>query len=455
MTHKHSKQIEDRSRIAMITRAFSAPLMLIFLALLAPLPALATNTMYLAGYGTEAMGRAGAGIAVADRALGLQFNPAGIAQLQGNHYSIDLQVLMPSLHYEDRMGNDMDGEKRNFYMPSIAYVHGSKGSPWTWGIGLVSQGGMGATFHYDHTPFGTSDDTYTQVRFATLTPSIAYAFSDNLSIGASANVGWSDVAFTFWSHTSFYSNSGTPEDPSDDVAFFGPKLTTAASTFNYSLRLGGMWRVHPKVQLGAIYQTKTHSDYKDGTLTMNESAIGLGRVDYDASVEGFTWPEQYGIGIQYRPANRWMIAFDIKRYIWSKAIDTITVEGTDPSKAVPSSLSEVSLPFVFQWKDQTVFLLGGECRVTDDVTVRAGYNYGKSAVPDDTLNPLFPAIPEQHISAGVGWNIGASTLNFALERALEKTQTNDNTNQAVNPFGPGATVSHSQWTIAVGFSHAF
>jgi hypothetical protein len=53
-------------------------------------PAFATNGMYLAGYGSEAAGRAGTNLAVADRALGLQANPAGIAQLQGQHPSVDL-----------------------------------------------------------------------------------------------------------------------------------------------------------------------------------------------------------------------------------------------------------------------------------------------------------------------------------------------------------------------------
>jgi long-chain fatty acid transport protein len=422
---------------------------LLLLLFLLPSTTLATDGMYLAGYGTEAMGRGGAGIAVADRALGLQFNPSGISQLQGNHFSLDLQVLMPSLHYNDAppLSNDVDGANRSFYMPTFAYVRGGRETPWTWGIGLVSQGGMGATFVYDRTPFGTRDQTYSQVRFATLTPCVAYSINDNLSLGLSANIGWSDIVFRFWPDTSFYSGGPTP------VAFFGPKLVDPASTLNYSFRLGAMWRVHPKVQIGAEYQNKTHSDYKGGTLGLNMSAIGLGEVLYDARVSGFTWPEQYGVGVQFRPAEKWVIALDVKRYNWSNAIDVIEVKGTNPNN--PSAAAEVTLPFVFQWKDQTVYALGGEWRASDDVTVRAGYNYGNNPVPDDTLNPLFPAITEKHATVGLGWNHGASTLNFAVERTFGNTQTNNNPNSAVNPFGPGATVEHSQWTVAVGLTRAF
>ena len=424
---------------------------LVLLAIAADAPAWATNGMYLAGYGAEADGRGGTGIAIADRALGLQFNPAGIAQLQGNHFTVDLQVLMPELHFANFQGtpiaNDLDGESQEFYMPSFAYVQGAKDSPWAWGIGLVSQGGMGATFENTNTPFGTKDETTSMVRFATLTPAVAYSFNKDVSIGLSANVGWSDVRYTFWPQTSAPPGTGFN-------GFFGMKMSEAASTFNYSVRLGVMWRVHPIVQLGAVYQTKTHSDYSGGTLETNQSAISLGSVSYDAKVGGFTWPEQYGIGIQIRPAEKWVLAFDVKEYNWSDAIGVVNVTGTNPSNP-GTPVPVFAVPFVFDWENQTVFALGGEYRASDDFTVRAGYNYGKSPVPDATLNPLFPATPEQHATVGLGWNHGANTVNFALERAFEHTQTNDNTDPNVNPFGPGATVNHSQWTISIGYSRAF
>jgi long-subunit fatty acid transport protein len=101
-------------------------LLCVLAGLLAGTPALATNGMYLAGYGAEAAGRGGANIAIADRALGLQSNPAGIAQLQGNHLSVDLQFLAPELHYNGPYG-DIDGEDRVFAMPSISYVRGGGG----------------------------------------------------------------------------------------------------------------------------------------------------------------------------------------------------------------------------------------------------------------------------------------------------------------------------------------
>lgn len=427
----------------------SLPLALLFAA-----PAFATNGMYLAAYGSEAAGRAGTNLAIADRSLGLQANPAGIAQLQGQHLGVDLQLLAPRLSYGgDPLGNAFDGKNNIFTMPSLSYVRGSKNSPWTWGLGLISQGGMGATFEGYHTPFGTTDGTYSEVRFLTATPTVAYAFNDELAIGVSANAGYSDVKFRFYPNTSFYSDGGTPADPSDDVGFFGANLSERAKAVNYSGRLGLLWTATPQVQLGAIYQTKTQGKYKNGTLSLNETALGLGEVKYDATVEGFTWPEQYGAGVQVRPVDRWMVAADARRCVWSKAMKRIEVKGTSPDKATP--VTAPMMPFVFDWKDAWALSLGAEFRATDALTLRGGYNFGQDPVPDATLNPLFPAITTQHATLGCGYTWAGNTINLALERAFKASQTNPNTDQNVNPFGPGATVDHAQWTFSAGFSRAF
>jgi long-chain fatty acid transport protein len=214
-----------------------------------------------------------------------------------------------------------------------------------------------------------------------------------------------------------------------------------------------MWSATPQVQLGAIYQTRTRGEYKNGTLSLNQTAIGLGVVKYDAVVEGFTWPEQFGFGLQVRPESRWMMAADARRHLWSGAIRTINVRGTNPDKASP--VAAPLMPFVFDWKDAWTVGLGAEFRATEAVTLRGGYNFGESPVPDATLNPLFPAITRKHATIGGGYTWAGNTVNVAVERAFAASQTNTNTDPNVNPFGPGAFVDHSQWTISFGFSRAF
>jgi long-chain fatty acid transport protein len=291
------------------------------------------------------------------------------------------------------------------------------------------------------------------VRFATITPTIAYRASDQFAFGASINAGYSDVMFGFWPSTSYYNNNGTPADPSDDIGFFGADLTTRAKAYTTSVRGGALWHANPMLTFGAIYQTETVGDYKNGKLTLDETALGLGKVRYDATVEGFTWPAQYGAGVEIRPAKRWMIAADLRRYLWDHAMRQITVTGDNPS--VNSPVTSVVMPFVFNWRDQWVTMIGTEYAASQAVTLRAGWNYGKSPVPNATLNPLFPATTTQHVTAGVSWKQHGNMLNLALERAFETEQVNHNTNANVNPFGAGMFVYHSQWTFSLGYGWAF
>ena len=73
----------------------------ITLSLAAAVAVHATNGLYLTGYGPEELGRGGANLAVSDRSLGLNSNPAGIAQLQGDHFTASLAVLAPTLEFEN------------------------------------------------------------------------------------------------------------------------------------------------------------------------------------------------------------------------------------------------------------------------------------------------------------------------------------------------------------------
>ena len=428
--------IVQRSALTGITLFFTAAV-----------AALATNGLYLTGYGAEALGRGGANLAVSDRTLGLNSNPAGIAQLQGDHFTASLSLLAPTLEFENMVNAPTAAKNRYFPLPAFGWVRSGTETRWAWGVGFIAQGGMGATFNDLNTFFGTRDQTYTQVRFMTLSPTVAYSFSEDAAIGATLNLGYADAAFRFFPDTSFF-NTQNPQ-----MSFFGPKMEGAGG-LQTSLRVGAWWRPAPRWSLGAVYQTRTQSTFDNGTLSVNFGEMpGLGqKVVYDAEMDGFTFAAQAGLGTAVRLTDNWLLVVDLKRYFWDGAIDTIRVVGTDPS--VAGAPSRVELPFVFNWKDQWILAVGNEWRMNDRVTLRAGYNFGENPVPDETLTPLFPATTEQHLSVGASLLKGSVTYEFALEHAFNSSNTNNNPDPMVNPFGPGARVDHSQWTFAFGVSWA-
>lgn len=430
------------------TRGATSRALAAALFLLLPAAAWATNGMYLTGYGAETLGRGGANLAISDRSLAINFNPAGIAQLQGNHLTASLSLLLPVMEHENLANPTTDAEDQVFPLPAITYVRGGKESPWTFGIGFIAQGGMGARYKNLNTFFGTRDEIFSEVRFMTFAPTVAYSINEDQALGLTLNVGYGDVSFRFYPETSFFNT----QDPQN--SFFGVRMDQAGG-LQYNLRAGWWWRPNPRLNLGVIYQTETESDFESGDTEIN--FLGhpfLGQtVDYKSDVEGFTFAAQAGVGIAVKTTDRLQIAFDVKRYFWDDAIDTILVTARDPD--VAGAPPEVVLPFVFDWQDQWVFALGGDYRLNDRLTLRAGYNYGENPVPDDTLTPLFPATVEHHVSFGFSWLKGHRTYEFAIEHAFDKDQTNGNFNPQVNPFGPGSRVSHQQWTLSFSVSSAW
>lgn len=421
---------------------------LVVLALLAPPVTRATNGMFLTGYGAETLGRAGANLAISDRSLALNFNPAGIAQLQGNHLTASLSVLAPSLEFQNMINRPIQGEDRYFPLPAVAYVRGGKETRWTWGVGMLAQGGMGATFNDQNTFFGTRDGTYSEVRFMTLSPTLAYSISEDAAVGVTLNIGYADASFKFYEDTSFF-NPMAPE-----MSFFGVNMKRAKG-LQTNVRVGWWWRAHPRVSFGAIYQTKTDSNYTGGDMWVNFSnhpMLGQ-RVHYESEIDGFTFAAQAGVGTAIRVSEKWIVALDVKRYFWDNAINTITVTAKNPD--VQGASPVIQLPFVFDWKDQWVYAIGADYRATDRLTLRAGFNYGENPVPDQTLNPLFPATVESHLAVGASWLSGSHTYQFALQRAFKKDVTNNNPNPMVNPFGPGSRVAHEQWTASFSVSWAW
>jgi long-chain fatty acid transport protein len=70
-----------------------------------------------------------------------------------------------------------------------------------------------------------------------------------------------------------------------------------------------------------------------------------------------------------------------------------------------------------------VFRGGLEYGITTNLLLRAGYSYGKSPVPDETLTPLTAAITQSAISAGIGahWDRYYADLAYEYDLPVERS----------------------------------
>jgi long-chain fatty acid transport protein len=439
-------------------------------------PALATNGMETTASGGRAAGMGGVDIAIATDATAMNTNPAGLTQLLGHRIDFGAALLIPVLHFKNDL-NDDDGATNVFPMPMLAYAYRFHTVPLAIGIGVFTQGGMGADFELKHAVLGAKQDYYSNLGYLKIAPTIAYQITDMISLGAAFNIGWAQMGMKMPFSVPPSLMKGRAKWGSSEIAYgalfenmlgYDELTATAelegAQAFGYGGKFGLLLKPHDRVSAGIAYTLQSTLTFKgpatmdmqgqfndavpkmvDAFLTMpsvnnrqqSEEAVAqffeqngidpkIGyEANYDAEIE-FAWPQKLALGIAIRPVDPLLIGFDVSWIDWSETMKSfkMTMSNGDNSninKMIGSDKVETEIPL--NWKDQVVLAAGVQWEFVPGAFARTGYNYAENPVPDDTVFPVFPAIVEHHITLGGGYNVKQLfEVNAAYEYAVPNTQ---------------------------------
>jgi long-chain fatty acid transport protein len=368
--------------------------------LAAPSLAMATNGMVMEGYGPIAAGMGGAAMAYDNGTAALANNPATLALMaDGSRLDVMLGFVGPDLETSMGMGKS---EADAFYMPAIGYV--KRRGNLVYGAGLYGQGGMGTEY---------ANGDMAQVGVGRVIFPLAYSVNPRFNIGGSVDVVWAGMDLVADLDPS---NPGKEIDFKDDSDFTG-----AAKGYSVAAKLGFTYRLDDALTVGGVYQT----------------AANLPDLKGDGyKVTGFDMPAMLGLGLAWQASERLMVAADVKDVMWGSSMNTVTIYQN----------GMVVAPFQQDWDDQIVLALGLAYRFSDAFTGRVGYNHGKNPIPDAFVNYLWPAIMEDHYTAGFGYAFDKqSALNFGLSYVPEVAVT----------AGDGMTIGHSQVNWQLMVSHTF
>lgn len=438
---------------------FISSIALIFIAISLE-AAYATNGTNLIGFSAVSNAMGGADTAAIVDTSAINSNPALLSQISSLKADLTFSYMQPKLHHEDQFGNNRDGENNPFLLANLGFASRLESLPGlTWGIGIFSQGGFGTDFQDLNTVFGNKDDASSFLRYMKLAAAISYQATDKLSIGVAPHVGYSDISLRLFPNTSSPGLDGTPLT-SDDFAGIeikdncsqrlglGEPFGTCPWDVVFGAKVGLLYEVSKVVSFGAAYTSPVKFNYDNGEVIINFS--GLGKVTYDAKVEGFKWPQQVDIGIALRPTDKFLVALEGGWINWNM-VNTITLRTSNPNPSVPIS---PSTSFTLNWKDQWIFALGIEYEaIKERLALRAGYNYGNNPVPDENLSPLIPIILKHHITGGIGYRITkAWSFDASLIYGIENKVTYTNTNM---PFGNNAVESPSGFLFDATVGYRF
>ena len=468
----------------------------------------ATNGMNIEGYGPVALGMGGAAYAYDVGTAAAMNNPATIGLSEKHRFDIALGFLGPDVTAEKTGQSDAESGGDAYYMPAMGWT--SKSGSLSYGIGVFGQGGMGTEYKADSfMAFGSDEKTRSEVSVGRAMIPIAYSINDNFIIGGSADFVWAgmDIKMALSGYQfgdmlpasvgggqNFGEVGNSMIDDRFVPAILGSQFlganwarfdfsnssdfTGEARGYGAAGKIGFVYKVTPQLTIGATYHTKTAlGDLETDSAMISMEAIlpdgaaGGGTdgnpdivpidISGDIKVKDFEWPDTYGIGFSYQVTPRFMIAADVKQIRWSEVMKDFKMTFTaDASQSNPFAQgfglggTVLDATLYQDWDDQTVFNIGAAFKVTDIVTVRAGYNHASNPIPDKYLNALFPAIVEDHITAGLGLDFNeSSSLNFAMSFALEKDATGGSLAPA--PGESPITSEHSQLSWQLMYTYRY
>lgn len=360
-------------------------------------PAIATNGYFVHGAGQSAKGAGGAGIAYPQDSLAAGQNPAGMSFI-GNRADGGLEIFIPDRSMQapksswdfsggggPNLSGDIDGNTPSaFLVPEGGYnMDMPNGSAWSFGVSAYGNGGMNATYARHPLvqasvgaaaaaaaaaqdpslfPFPNGNTTSKiDLLQALILPTASYKINENHAVGVSLILAWQSLEL---------------------INNLFPNTMNGAgheNSWGAGAKIGWQGRINDYVTLGATYQSKVimskMDDYRDAF------AADDGRLSI---------PQTAGVGIAVNATEQLDILFDV---VWINYSDDSMMTGIATNQGG------------FGWDDQTVFKLGAVYKYSDDLILRAGYNYAENPLPSDTVfdgfvSTIVPATVEHHLTLG-------------------------------------------------------
>lgn len=357
----------------------------------------ATNGMFMIGYGPKSVAMGGTAIANPQDSLAGAVNPATISAFN-IRADADATFFVPSASATIRRDAPdeitQDSRANRFVIPNMGMAMRFNRKI-SFGFSAVGAGGGGSRYNYNlynATAGAGGDPNQTlgvNLMVMQMNPTIAFRPAKNHSVGAS-------LVLSLQTFRAFGLGYFTQFTRDQDNRF----LTNRGNDWSYGagVRLGWMGEfMDDRLILGVSGTSKVYMSRFDKYTSLF------------AEQGGFDTPPNFGVGMSYKVTPAITVAIDITRtfYEQTRSIGNLPPT-TGPGSVFPNADEKHRMGnddgLGFGWEDQTVYKLGVAYKYNDKWTLRGGWNYGKSPIPEDNgailVNFLAPATTEHHLTLG-------------------------------------------------------
>lgn len=276
-----------------------------------------------------------------------------------------------------------------------------------WAIGVTGNTPWGLTTKYENDYVGRYHALTSTLRSFNLSPSIAWRPLPNLVVAAGLQIQGLQARL---SSAVDYGAAGATNPLLARAGFapgaFDGRATTRGSSTDVGWTVGVQWEPITGTRVGLGFRSAIFSRLQggaqfDGVPALLSTSVNFANTPITAKV---ATPEVLTFGVSHRIGERWTALAGAEWTNWSRFRE-LRIDFANGR--APSVTDE-------RWRNTAFVSLGGEYRMTDTVTLRAGVAWDQSPVPAATRTPRIPDSNRYWLSAGVTWQVRP---NIALTAA--------------------------------------
>ena len=371
---------------------------------------------YAAGFALKEQSATGLGSAFAGQAAGgedisaMFVNPAAITRQAGNRISLLATHIMPQVRFRSASASTITGTPigggnggsdvaDDLTLPA-AYALVDLDESFALGHKLRLGVGINVPFgletDYNEGWVGRYHALHSQLATLNINPVLAFEAVPGLSLGVGAQFQYADAALT--NAIDFGTIGALAGIPSAAPTRQDGRGRVTGDDWGYGFTLGALLEPWPGSRFGVGYRSAIkHRLSGRGSFRLDDAGVGAtlsaasGAFTNTDAAADLTTPESLNIGLTQELGGGWSLSGEAQWTRWSR-FDDLTVKFANPAQ--PDSFTEQD------WEDVWFFAAGLTWRPADAWTLRAGYAYDQSPVPNRTATPRIPDADRHWLAVG-------------------------------------------------------
>ncbi|TXI71727.1 MAG: transporter, partial [Flavobacterium sp.] len=272
-------------------------------------------------------------------------------------------------------------------------------------------------------------------------PSISVRVGEHFSVGGGPIFATGSVNFNRnLSMNPLLSDSeGNPTDVTIDAKGINAWGYTAGFMFNPT----------DKLRIGMNYRSEIIMEARDGDAIYNDTPTfnPLANTTFNADLP---LPAELTVGLSYQVTDKWLLAFDYNRTMWSayEALDVTFGNGTESLN--PRNYQNVS-----------TYRVGTQYKANDKFTFRAGWYFDESPVQDGYFAPETPRNDSMGYTGGLTYQVNSKLgVDFSF-LYLHFDEIDNSYNHSTDPISGqpnpdfGGTYKSVVFSPGIGITYGF